>query len=276
MTSFNRQDYISDAIKSVLNQTYKNFELILSDDCSYDKTVQIIEKYVRLDSRVKLFINKVNLGDYPNRNIVASYALGEYLIYVDSDDMIMPDALEYINSVIESNVIIDFALIDDRKTKNFSIIDSREIIHNHFFKKSILHLGPGGSVVRREFFLKNAGFRDIYGPASDMYYNIRNASITKVILLHYNYVFYRIHNGQEINNKFSYLYNGYNYFNDILNFPSLPLTNVEKKYLSKKNKRRLFVNLFKYLIVEKDIPKVIKVCKLTKVTLKDLLVAIFQ
>ena len=68
MTSFNREKYIAEAIESVLASTYKDFELIIVDDCSKDNTVGIAKKYEELDSRVKVYINEVNLGDYPNRN----------------------------------------------------------------------------------------------------------------------------------------------------------------------------------------------------------------
>ena len=88
MTAYNREKYIEEAIGSVLASTYTYFELIIVDDCSKDKTVEIAKKYERMDERVKVYINETNLGDYPNRNKAASYASGEYLKYVDSDDLV--------------------------------------------------------------------------------------------------------------------------------------------------------------------------------------------
>ncbi|WP_315819845.1 glycosyltransferase family 2 protein [Paraflavitalea speifideaquila] len=90
MTSYNRQQYIGEAIKSVLESTYKNFELIVVDDCSKDKTVELAKHYEAHDARVKVYVNEQNLGDYPNRNKAASYASGKYLKYVDADDTLYP------------------------------------------------------------------------------------------------------------------------------------------------------------------------------------------
>ena len=81
MTSFNRDKYIAEAIDSVLASTYQNWELIIVDDCSKDKTVEIAKSYEAKDNRIKVYVNKKNLGDYPNRNKAASYAKGKYIKY---------------------------------------------------------------------------------------------------------------------------------------------------------------------------------------------------
>ena len=88
MTAYNRQDYIAEAIESVLASTYKNFELIISDDCSSDQTLEIARGFALKDERIKVFVNEKNLGDYPNRNKAASYARGKYIQYIDSDDLL--------------------------------------------------------------------------------------------------------------------------------------------------------------------------------------------
>ena len=84
MTAFNREKYIGEAIESVLASTFKDFELIIVDDCSSDKTVEIAKNYENLDKRVKVFLNEKNLGDYSNRNKAASLANGKYIKYVDA------------------------------------------------------------------------------------------------------------------------------------------------------------------------------------------------
>lgn len=81
------------AIESVLAQTYRNFELIITDDCSRDSSLQIAQRY-QADRRVKVYRNERNLGDYANRNRAASLAKGKYLSYVDADDLIHPHCLE--------------------------------------------------------------------------------------------------------------------------------------------------------------------------------------
>src|ERR1700689_462412 len=101
MTAFNREKYIAEAIESILQSTYKNFELIIVDDCSKDKTVEIAKSYAQKDSRIKVYVNEKNLGDYPNRNKAASYANGKYLKYVDSDDIIYPHCLDVMVGCME-------------------------------------------------------------------------------------------------------------------------------------------------------------------------------
>src|SRR5436853_5775843 len=101
MTAYNREQFIGEAIESVLSSTYKNFELIIVDDCSGDSTVSIAKDYGRKDSRIKVYVNEKNLGDYQNRNKAATYASGKYLKYADSDDKLFPDGLNYCVRVME-------------------------------------------------------------------------------------------------------------------------------------------------------------------------------
>src|ERR1700730_17371732 len=86
MTAYNREKYIGQAIESVIASTFQNWELIIVDDGSKDKTVELAREYERSDSRIKVYLNEKNLGDYPNRNQAASYARGKYIKYIDADD----------------------------------------------------------------------------------------------------------------------------------------------------------------------------------------------
>src|SRR5690348_3619706 len=67
MTAYNREKYISQAIESVLRSSLTNFELIIVDDVSKDRTVEIARNYAAKDNRVLVFVNEKNLGDYGNR-----------------------------------------------------------------------------------------------------------------------------------------------------------------------------------------------------------------
>ncbi len=90
MTSYNREKYIAEAIRSVLASTYTHFELIIVDDHSKDSTVMIARSFADIDNRVRVHVNEKNLGDYPSRKEAASYATGKYLKYVDSDVISIP------------------------------------------------------------------------------------------------------------------------------------------------------------------------------------------
>lgn len=106
MPAYNAERTIAEAIESVLNQTYSDFELIVINDCSTDATKEIVEKYVASDSRVKLVNNTVNLGVSTSRNTGISNAKGEYIAFLDSDDMWRKDKLEKQLDVMVSNKAI--------------------------------------------------------------------------------------------------------------------------------------------------------------------------
>jgi len=95
MTAFNVENYIETAIRSVLAQSWSNFELIVVDDCSTDATRRIVKQLMEHDSRIKLIENQTNCGTYINRNKAYNLATGEYVTCHDSDDWAHPKKLEY-------------------------------------------------------------------------------------------------------------------------------------------------------------------------------------
>ncbi len=92
MPSYNSEKYIKDSIESVLSQTYPFWELLIVDDCSTDKTVEIIKSFK--DERIKLFQNEVNSGAAISRNWALREAKGKWIAFLDSDDLWLPTKLE--------------------------------------------------------------------------------------------------------------------------------------------------------------------------------------
>ena len=92
--NYNCEKYISETINSVLNQTYKNWEMIIVDDCSSDNSIKIIEDYIKKDSRIKLIKMKKNSGAALCRNKAIEVSNGKYLAYLDSDDLWLEKKLE--------------------------------------------------------------------------------------------------------------------------------------------------------------------------------------
>lgn len=92
---YNVEQYIERCIRSILNQTYKNYELILVDDGSTDKSYELCKKYCKVSNRVKAFTQK-NGGPNAARLLGVDNAKGEYVLFVDSDDWIEPDMLEFL------------------------------------------------------------------------------------------------------------------------------------------------------------------------------------
>jgi glycosyltransferase involved in cell wall biosynthesis len=277
MTAFNRSEYINEAIESVLSQTFNDYELIIVDDNSSDDTFLKAQKFAASEPRIKLFRNDFNLGQFDNRNKAASLASGEFIMYVDSDDFINNDTLFYLNTIFQQFPEASFATISHDKTIFIPcIMQPQEIINRHFFEKSTLHIGPGGTMIRRSLFQRIGGFPVKYGPVGDMYYNINAALNSATILMPYNYLNYRRHNHQEINDRFSYLFNGYRYFNDVSALPNLPMKQNDVDILLRKNKRRFLVNTLKYYFKTLNLRKSLLAIKLADYKIKDFLIAIFQ
>ena len=162
MTAFNREKYIQFAIDSVLAQNFSDFELIIVDDCSTDDTVEIIRSNCMKDSRIKLFINEHNLGDYANRNIAAACANGKYLKYVDSDDYLYKQSLSIMVDCMEKfpTAAYAFSFRYNQIDQNpFPILFSpHQAFTQHFFKEGFFYAGPGSSIIRRDKFMEIGGF----------------------------------------------------------------------------------------------------------------------
>lgn len=93
MPIYNAEKYLAQAIESVLNQTLKEFELILVNDGSTDRSAEICEAYAKKDERIQL-IHQSNGGICAARNAGLKVATGEYLAFIDNDDVYLPDLLE--------------------------------------------------------------------------------------------------------------------------------------------------------------------------------------
>src|SRR5262245_27160007 len=91
MPVYNREKYVGKAIESVLTQTFTNFELLVIDDGSTDRSRAIVQSYV--DARIRLFCNDANEGIPKTRNKAIALARGEYIAFVDSDDWVYPERL---------------------------------------------------------------------------------------------------------------------------------------------------------------------------------------
>ncbi len=91
---FNSEKYVSQTIQSVLSQTHQNWEMLLVDDCSNDETFAILSKFVSQDARIKPFKLEKNAGAGVARNYAIQHAQGNYIAFLDADDLWKPEKLE--------------------------------------------------------------------------------------------------------------------------------------------------------------------------------------
>ena len=94
MPTYNCAKYISRTIDSVLNQTYKNWEMIIVDDCSKDNTKGLVEEYQKNDCRIQYYCLETNSGAAVARTKAMELAKGDYMAFLDSDDVWLPEKLE--------------------------------------------------------------------------------------------------------------------------------------------------------------------------------------
>ena len=93
MPAYNCENFISHAIDSVISQTYKNWELIVVDDCSIDRTAEIVKEYIKKDCRIQYYKLDKNSGAAMARNKAIELAKGKYIAFLDSDDIWFPEKL---------------------------------------------------------------------------------------------------------------------------------------------------------------------------------------
>jgi hypothetical protein len=197
MTAYNREPYIAEAIKSVLASSFADFELIIVDDGSRDRTVEIAREFLS-DARVQLHLNATNLGDYPNRNRAAGLARGKYLKYLDSDDLIYPHGLAVMVAAMEQ--FPEAALGMCRPASPAGPYPACMTPHaayaEHFLGNGLLDCGPTGTIVRTRCFREAGGFSG-KRYVGDLEMWIKLAARWQVVQLPEGLIWWRMHAGQE-------------------------------------------------------------------------------
>lgn len=142
MPSWNTVKWIGESIESVINQTYKNWELIIIDDCSTDNTDEVVNSFK--DSRIRYFKNDANSGAALTRNRAIREAQGEWVAFLDSDDLWTPNKLEKMISFAQSNnysfVYHDYEKIDEESKPLNIYVTGPKIVT----KRKMYHYGYPG------------------------------------------------------------------------------------------------------------------------------------
>jgi len=163
---YNVEKYIARSIQSVLNQTYGDFELLIIDDGTPDKSIEIVEQFT--DPRIKIF-HKENGGLSDTRNYGIEKASGEYIYFMDSDDWIEPDLLKNCIKAIKNDELdlVIFGYIQDNETKDGKIVNSTKVVppKAHYIKNkdrlqlTIKLIGILGyawnKIYKKDFLIKN-------------------------------------------------------------------------------------------------------------------------
>ena len=172
MAAYNAVNYIEKSIISILEQTFKEWELIIINDCSTDHTPEIVEKYIRLDPRIIFLSNEVNINQALSRNRGISKARGKYIAILDDDDIAFPDRLKIQYDFLENNPAVALVasaaeIIDKdgkiighkRSPENLDELRFRIILKNPLVHSSVMY--------RKELMEKVGGYNNKYFNAED-------------------------------------------------------------------------------------------------------------
>jgi len=214
--SFNAEKFISETIISIQKQSYTNWELIIVDDASSDKTISIIKEYSNKDYRIKFVKNTINRGAAFCRNLAIDLAKGTYLAFLDSDDLWHFQKLEkQIQFMIDNNNSVSFTsylhIDENGNSLKKRIVALASLSYKKQFKNNYIGNLTGiyntevlGKIIspnlrkRQDWAMWLEAIKRNNKPAIGLqedlaYYRVRKNSISsrKINLLKYNFLFYR-------------------------------------------------------------------------------------
>jgi glycosyltransferase involved in cell wall biosynthesis len=165
---YNHERFVEEALQSVVNQTYKNIELIIVDDFSRDKSVEIILKFIENNSTIKTIFNKSNLGNCRSFNQALKIAKGKYIIDFSTDDVMLPERIEkqvlkFEESSEKTGVVYSNGIYIDEKSKPLKRGKSKSNVkmpegdvYIHFLKGSFLM--PCTMMIRKSVLEEMGGY----------------------------------------------------------------------------------------------------------------------
>jgi glycosyltransferase involved in cell wall biosynthesis len=201
MANYNKEKFLREAIQSVLDQTFRDIELIVVDDASTDNSKAILDELAKKDSRIKVLFNNSNMGPSYSRNRALKIAKGGYICFVDSDDVIRADRLQKMIAAIDGKpdhvAYTHIRLIDEkgnpmrripRESRNFPPEgESRDYILREWIWASSTFMIPRSAV-------KNVGYFDeSLRWGEDLNYLIRLTERYKVSVIREPLYGYRFH-----------------------------------------------------------------------------------
>jgi glycosyltransferase involved in cell wall biosynthesis len=186
---YNRENYVREAVDSVLNQTFSDFELLAVDDGSTDRSAEVLEYY---GNKLRL-IQQRNQGPEIARNAAAALAQGEYLVFLDSDDLFLPFALETFDKVIrqlDSPPLLTGSILyfrDSESPPRAAPVDTIEIIKFRNYASKTISLSSNSTIVRKSVFDAVGGGRRDTTPqtfhADDTYIQVRVGDYSPFVVI---------------------------------------------------------------------------------------------
>jgi len=201
VTVYNRENFLGEAIESIINQTYKNIEIIIVNDGSTDRTEEIIRSYMKKDERIILLNNNENIGIPKSENKALAVARGKYIARLDSDDIALPERIqtqvEFMESHPEIGVLGSNAFLIDEVGKvqgQTHLFERHELIHWTMLIRGCPMVHPS-VMFRRKIDNEPVFYNENYCAADDWELWSRLINKTKFQNLRLPLVYYRDHKG---------------------------------------------------------------------------------
>ena len=184
MPAYNSEKYISEAIESILNQTFKDFEFIIINDASTDGTMNIIKKYAELDDRIIVLNNEKNMNIAESRNSGVRIASGRYVVTMDSDDIASLDRLYNQYEFLESNkdIAISIGNINVMNGSGVSQYTRMYPLTDRDIRSKVYRFNPFPNptiMCRREVYMKTGNYDNFYVPIDDFDFWLRAGTFFK-------------------------------------------------------------------------------------------------
>lgn len=219
MPSYNCVDSIRQSIDSVISQNYESWELLITDDCSCDGTIELILSYSLLDKRIKIFRNSYNQGAGASRNNSIKYAGGRFIAFLDSDDVWHKDKLKkQIDFMLEHSYALTYTAYEKMSMSGeviHSIIPPDKIGYNELLKSNVI------GCLTAVYDAKVLG--KVYMPTirkrQDMALWLKILEkIDCAYCLNESLAFYRVGNNTLSSNKLKVIFSQWSFYRDYLNF----------------------------------------------------------
>lgn len=190
---YNREKLLPKAIESCLNQTFKDFELIIIDDCSKDKSFEIAKEYAKQDQRIKVIRNEPNKKLPASLNIAFKEAKGQYFTWTSDDNFLHEDALARMNNVLDNSPDIGLVYTD------YTLIDEQGKIGARLYQESPEFLPIRDCVgacflYRADIAKRVGGYNENMHLVDDYEYWLRFGLVTKFAHIPESLYFYMVHN----------------------------------------------------------------------------------
>ena len=183
LSVYNAENYVGIAIESILKQSFTDFELIAVDDCSTDKSWDIVQQYMKLDSRVIAKRNEVNLGGCKTLNVGLKLAKGKYIARLDNDDWSYPNRLEKQFDFLEAHPDVGIVGgVMEIMNQHGEVTGKRKYnISDQEIRNKIFRYSPFSHplvMIRKSILDKVGSYDPTYAPADDyeLYFRIGNES----------------------------------------------------------------------------------------------------